>query len=298
MNFATYLYEGVERVGILSKDKTRLLCLNEVLQFVKFKSILELIGDWKDEYADILQQVLNNTHLWDGKGIDINRVTMKAPIPNLKRNAICVGLNYKDHIAESESALSLEVKMPEVPVYFSKMSLRAIGTGEAINSHPEITRELDYEVELAVVIGKSGSNIRAEEAEDHIFGYTILNDVTARDIQRDHKQWMKGKSLDTFTVIGPWISHKSMFRSPVELEIYSRVNGETRQNSNTKNFIFDIPSIISDLSRATTLEVGDIIATGTPAGVGMGFDPPKYLRAGDVVECYVEGIGSLINRVV
>ncbi len=298
MNFATYLDDGVERIGILSRDKTKLLCLNEILQFVKFKSMLELINDWQDDYADILQQVLNNAHLWDGKGIDINRVKMKAPIPNLKRNAICVGLNYKDHITESQSALSLDVKLPQAPVYFSKMSLKAIGAGEAINSHPQLTSELDYEVELAVVIGKSGSNIKAEEAEDYIFGYTILNDITARDVQRDHKQWMKGKSLDTFTAIGPWISHKSEIPMPVQLEIYSKINGETRQHSNTKNFIFDIPHIISDLSRGTRLEVGDIIATGTPAGVGMGFDPPKYLKVGDIVECYIEGIGSLVNKVV
>lgn len=298
MHFATYLDKDRETIGILNGDKTQVLNFDQLPQFAQFEGMLALIEGWKDEYENLLKGVLDNADLWKEKGRNIDEVKMKAPIPRLKRNVICLGLNYKDHIAESQSALALNMNMPDHPVYFTKMSLRPIGTGEAINSHPQITKEVDYEVELAVVIGKGGTNIRPEDVDQHIFGYTILNDVTARDIQRNHKQWMKGKSLDTFTAIGPWISHKSVVPLPVELDLYSKVNGEIRQQANTRDFIFDIPYVISDLSKGLRLEAGDIIATGTPAGVGMGFDPPKYLKAGDVVECYIENIGSLINTLI
>lgn len=159
----------------------------------------------------------------------------------------------------------------------------------------DYSHNFDYEVELAVIIGKDGKDIPFEEAEDYIFGYTIGNDITVRDIQKKHIQWFKGKSLDTCTSIGPYIVHKSAIPFPVDLDISSKVNGEIRQKSNTKDLIFDIPTIISDLSKGLTLRAGDIILTGTPAGVGAGFKPPKYLKPGDIVECYIEKIGSLTN---
>lgn len=298
MYFATYIHEGMEKIGLVNSQQTKVLDLSKVSGFQDFEQMIDLIRGWNDELNAELKEVANDTELWQKESLDISDIKLRAPIPRLNRDVLCLGLNYKDHVAESQSALSLKIDLPEFPVYFSKRASRAIGHGEGINSHSDITQEVDYEVELAIVIGKGGTNIKAGEALDHVFGYTILNDVTARDIQRRHIQWMKGKSLDTFTVIGPWIVHKEAIPFPVELEIYSKVNGEMRQHSNTRNFIFHIPHVISELSKGMTLEPGDIIATGTPAGVGMGFKPPKYLKAGDVVECYIEKIGNLVNPIV
>ncbi len=298
MNFATYMVDNIEKIGIVNNEKTKVLDLDKLSDFENFDNMLSLIEGWNDKFNKLLEEALNKMNIWEEKARNTDQVKMLAPIPKLKRNVICLGLNYKDHIEESQSALRLKMKLPEFPIYFTKMPLNPIGTGQSINSHSQITQEVDYEVELAVVIGKSGIDIKPGEVENHIFGYTILNDITARDLQRNHKQWVRGKSLDTFTAIGPWITHKSVIPLPVELKLYSKVNGEFRQNSNTKNFIFDIPYIISELSKGTRLEAGDIIATGTPAGVGMGFDPPKYLKSGDLVECYIENIGSLTNPVI
>jgi 2-keto-4-pentenoate hydratase/2-oxohepta-3-ene-1,7-dioic acid hydratase in catechol pathway len=156
---------------------------------------------------------------------------------------------------------------------------------------------LDYEVELAVIIGKEGRNIAREEVEDYIFGYSIFNDISSRRLQREHLQWFKGKSLDTYSVLGPVIVHKSAFAYPPEVEIECRVNGEVRQHSNTNLLIHNIATIISDFSQGITLEPGDIIATGTPSGVGMGFKPPRFMKKGDLVECEIAGIGILRNRI-
>ena len=167
-----------------------------------------------------------------------------------------------------------------------------------IQSHPGLVERLDYEAELAVIIGKTGRNIKPEEVEDYIFGYSVFNDVTARGIQKQHVQWLRGKSLDGYSVMGPAIVHKSQLPFPQELDISCHVNGELRQQSNTRLLIADIPTIISELSQGMTLEAGDIIATGTPAGVGLSFDPPRFLKAGDEVICTVEKVGQLKNRIL
>jgi len=298
MYFITYVDGNIEKIGILNNDKTKVLELRKIPGFKVFSNMISLIEGLSEELMKVVREALYNTDLWKNQGLDITEVKVIAPIPRLNRNVICLGLNYKDHVAESQSALTMKIDKPEFPVFFTKMPSNAVGPKGEINSHPEVTSEVDYEVELAVIIGKKCINIKPEEVEQHIFGYTILNDVSARDIQRNHIQWFKGKSLDTFTVIGPWIAHKEVIPFPVELDIYSKVNGELRQSSNTKNFIFDIPYIISELSKGMTLEAGDVIATGTPAGVGMGFNPPRYLKDGDVVECSIEKIGSLINHII
>ena len=298
MYFTTYIYEGTEKLGILNDRKTSVVEINKITGFENVNSMLDLIENWKDEDREIIDQALSNEDLWNKYGKDIKDVKIIAPIPRLKRNTICIGLNYRDHVAESQSASSAGIKLPDFPVYFTKISDKVTGPQEGINSHSEITQELDYEVELAVIIGREAKNIPPEEVEDYIFGYTILNDISARDIQRKHNQWLRGKSLDTFTVMGPWIVEKGAIPFPVELDLHSKVNGELRQNSNTKHFIFDIPYIISELSKGTTLQAGDVIATGTPSGVGMGFNPPRYLKSGDIVECYVEKIGNLINPII
>ncbi len=292
MYFATFVQNGKEAVGVLSKEQKKVTELSSILGR-RVGSLLEFIEEASDRDVETIRDYIEKG---TDEGASLESVNLLAPIPVLKRNAFCLGLNYKEHVKESQSVRSLD-KLPEHPVFFSKAAIDVIGTGMEIDSHPDLTSEVDYEVELAVVIGKAGKNIPEESAYDHIFGFTILNDITARDIQRRHFQWFKGKSLDTFTAMGPYLVHKSVFDLPLELDVKSFVNGELRQNSNTKHMIFSILRIISELSQSLTLMPGDVISTGTPEGVGMGFNPPKYLKRGDVVECYVEGIGTLRNVV-
>lgn len=182
-------------------------------------------------------------------------------------------------------------------VYFSKRVSEATGTGAEIPSHKELVQDLDYEAELAVIIGKDAKNVPVSEVKNYIFGYTVINDVSARTLQTRHKQWYFGKSLDGFLPMGPCIVTAEEFPYPPRLSIQSRVNGELRQDSSTELMIFGIDHVVSELSAGMTLKAGTIIATGTPAGVGMGFDPPRFLKPGDVVECSIEGIGTLVNRV-
>lgn len=220
-----------------------------------------------------------------------DRVRFLAPIPRPRKNIFCMGRNYAEHAKERAA------EVPTVPVFFTKSPTTVIGH-EAPVTHHSITQQLDYEVELAVIIGKRGVNISREKAYDHVFGYTVLIDVTARDLQKRHMQWFKGKSLDSFCPMGPWIVHKSAIPDPHHLRISLRVSGETRQAGNTADMVFTIPDLIEVLSAGMTLEPGDILATGTPSGVAAGFDPPKWLRVGDVVEAEIEGIGLLRNRII
>ncbi|MFC0275006.1 fumarylacetoacetate hydrolase family protein [Metabacillus herbersteinensis] len=223
----------------------------------------------------------------------LTEVTILAPIPNPRKNIFCVGKNYRDHAIEMGSAADV----PEHLMIFSKAPTTVIAHNEEIDPHLHLTNGLDYEGELAVIIGKKGKRINEEEAMDHVFGYTILNDVTARDLQARHKQFLLGKSLDTSCPIGPYLVHKSAVEDPYQLTVQTTVNDEVRQKGYTKDMIFSIENIISTISQGTTLEPGDIIATGTPAGVGKGFKPPKYLQPGDVVEIEIDGLGVLRNRV-
>lgn len=223
----------------------------------------------------------------------LNKVTLLAPIPRPGKNIFCIGKNYREHAIE----LGSEADVPEHIMVFTKAPTTVIGPNEVVLSHREVTSQLDYEGELAVVIGKRGRAIKREEALDYVFGYTIINDVTARDLQSRHKQFFIGKSLDTTCPMGPWIVDKSEIDNPNHLNIETRVNGEVRQSSNTEKFIFPIEEIISVLSAGMTLEPGDIISTGTPAGVGKGMKPPKFLRPGDQVEVTIEKIGTLVNRI-
>ena len=197
-----------------------------------------------------------------------------------------------------EGIFDLSQKKESQHIYFSKRACRITGPDEPITSHPGLDQQMDYEAELAVIIGKAGRDIAPEDAEDYIFGYAVFNDVTARAIQKKHVQWLRGKSLDGYAVMGPSIVHKSLLPFPLELDLSCHVNGELRQQSNTRLLIADLPTIISELSEGMTLEPGDIIATGTPAGVGMGFDPPRFLKSGDEVVCTIEGVGSLRNAIL
>jgi len=220
-------------------------------------------------------------------------VKLLAPIPRPLKNVLCVGKNYAEHAIEMGSPADI----PEHIMMFTKAPTTVIGHNEIILHHEEITNQLDYEGELAVVIGKMGRGITKEEALDYVFGYTIINDITARDIQSRHKQFYLGKSLDASCPMGPFVAHKSIMPNPNFLNLVTKVNGETRQSGNTEQFIFNIETIISTISQGMTIEPGDIIATGTPAGVGKGFKPPKFLRKGDVVEISIDGLGTLRNTI-
>ncbi|HLI13338.1 MAG TPA: fumarylacetoacetate hydrolase family protein [Alphaproteobacteria bacterium] len=227
-----------------------------------------------------------------------SEVRLRAPIERPAKNVFCVGRNYAEHVAEGYRARGQELKLPEHPQFFTKPRTAVIGPDAAFPLDENVTQKLDYEVELAVIIGTTGRDIPAARAYDHVFGYTILNDITARDLQRRHEQWFKGKALDASCPMGPWIVHKSAIADPQRLAISLTVNGETRQSANTAQMIFPIAQIIEVLSRGMTLEAGDIIATGTPSGVGFAMEPPRFLKPGDVVECRIEGIGRLATPIV
>lgn len=224
--------------------------------------------------------------------------TLLAPIPRPRKNVLCVGRNYAEHIAEGDRAQKQNVGVTEYPVFFTKPPTSIVAPDGDILVFPNVSESIDYEVELAVVIGTTGRNIPKSSAMDHVFGYTILNDVSARDIQRRHGgQYFKGKGLDGSCPLGPWIMTADAIADPHGLSIGLRVNGEQRQDGTTADMIFDIPTLIASLSEGMTLEPGDIIATGTPSGVGYAMDPPQFLRDGDTVVCEISGIGTLSNIV-
>jgi 2-keto-4-pentenoate hydratase/2-oxohepta-3-ene-1,7-dioic acid hydratase in catechol pathway len=232
-----------------------------------------------------------------GALLKASQVKLLAPIPSPRKNVVMLGINYREHVDEGARARELEIKYPEWPVYFTKPATSVIGhMGKVI--HHQITDRLDWEIELAVVMGKKGRNIPRNKAYDYVFGYTVCLDMTARELQRQHGQWFKGKSLDTFCPLGPWIVHKSALPDPQQVRLICRVNGTVMQDGNTRDMIFDIATIIESLSAGLTLEPGDIISTGTPSGVGFARVPPVYLKPGDKVEGEVEGIGVLQVEIV
>lgn len=232
--------------------------------------------------------------------VALGSVEMVAPIPKPRRNIFCVGKNYFAHAREFagsgfDSSAKAGEDVPPDPIYFSKVPESVVGPGAAIEM-PAASEAIDYEAELTIVIGRGGKGIAAKDAMAHVWGYTIINDVTARDWQSRHKQWLLGKSFDTFCPMGPWlVSADECDGTKTSVRCY--VNGEERQNASTTDLIFDIPKLIETLSAGITLYPGDLIATGTPVGVGIGFKPPKYLKSGDVVRVEIDGIGTLENPV-
>ncbi len=233
-----------------------------------------------------------------GPARKLSEVRLLAPILTPRRNVFCVGKNYKEHAREfSGSGFDTSSsELPEVPIIFTKSSGSVVGSLADISSHSELTQSLDYEAELGVVNGRGGRAIRREAALTHVWGYTIINDVTARDLQRRHQQWFIGKSLDTFCPMGPWIVTADEI-DPQRLDISCMVNQELRQHANTGDMIFDVATLIEAISKGITLRPADIIATGTPAGVGAGFKPPRFLKRDDVVSITIENIGTLTNGV-
>jgi 2-keto-4-pentenoate hydratase/2-oxohepta-3-ene-1,7-dioic acid hydratase in catechol pathway len=228
----------------------------------------------------------------------IDKIELSAPIPRPRKNIMCLGENYAEHARETAEARGRTASLPRHAVIFTKAPTTANGPYGDIVIDPTVSEQVDWEAELAVVIGKSGKNIREEDALDYVFGYTVLNDVSARDLQFQHKQYFKGKSIDGYCPMGPWIVTADEVADPQQLPIRLRVNDVVKQEANTSMMIFSVRQIISILSRGMTLEPGDIIATGTPSGVGFARNPPEFLKAGDVVETEIEGIGMMRNRVV
>ena len=281
MKLVTYLENGQERVGALTADE---------------KAVRPL------PYADMVAAIEAGLDAVKaaplGDAVPLDSVTFLAPIPRPRQDVICLGMNYVDHAKEAAKFNGEAfAKDKPVAVYFSKRVPEAVAPEGFIDSHPGLVEKLDYEAELAVIIGPAAKQVSAERAGQYVFGYTVLNDVSARTLQTAHKQWYYGKGLDGFTPMGPCILTADEVPFPPALRITARVNGEQRQSAVTDQLITSIADTIAELSAGMTLLPGTVIATGTPAGVGMGFDTPKFLKPGDVVECEIEGIGVLRNTV-
>ncbi|MEX3815113.1 fumarylacetoacetate hydrolase family protein [Paraburkholderia sp. BR13439] len=254
--------------------------------------MVQLVQQYPDLKADLKPKT---------SGTPLSGAEVLAPIDQPRRNIFCVGKNYHEHAAEFQnsgfdSSAQNGGHAPEAPVLFTKPASAIIGPGEKIPRHTSVTSQLDYEAELGVVIGKAGRNISKANAMDHVFGYTVINDFTARDLQKLHRQWFLGKSLDGFCPMGPYVVTADEVDGQ-NIDVKCWVNGELRQNSNTSQLIFDIPTLIETLSAGIELQPGDVIATGTPAGVGIGFTPPRFLQKGDVVRIEIENVGVLENEV-
>lgn len=293
MKFVRFKEENTEKLGIFNCDETKILKLDEILD-KNFSSMIDVIENIGNEELEILKKAKNDSSY---KGTFIKDVEICSPIRRPIHDILCVGVNYRDHLEETQRSFDEEFSEPQKTVYFSKRACEIIGPEDSVKSRMDLDKNLDYEVELAVIIGKKGINIPKEKVEDYIFGYSIFNDFSARELQKSHVQWYRGKSLDTFSSMGPVILHKSALPFPIEVDIKSFVNGELRQSSNTKLFLANISDIITEISTGITLEPGDIIITGTPAGVGLGFNPPKFLKKGDQVICEIPEIGKLKNTI-
>lgn len=292
MKFVRYVEKvpGAQPVlGLLSQNENSVHPLSSLLSR-DMRTMQQLIVSLKEEELPLLMQAARCD------GIPLSQVSVLAPIDRPLHDILCVGVNYRDHREETKTDLPTEGASHHA-VYFGKRAHFILGDGKKIPARLDLDSQLDYEVELAVIIGKEGRDISPEQAEDYIFGYSVFNDLSSRTIQKQHSQWLRGKSLDGYTAMGPCILHKSALPFPVEVDVCSLVNGEIRQNSNTRLLLTSLPQIIADLSQGMTLEPGDIIATGTPGGVGLGFDPPRFLKKGDKVECRIPPIGSLCNTV-
>ncbi|MEX1253316.1 MAG: fumarylacetoacetate hydrolase family protein [Dehalococcoidia bacterium] len=285
MRLLTYERDGAPRLGLLISE--RVVDVAEASGGSLPDDMLSFIeqGDPALDGARRLQASEGARALAETK--------LLAPIPRPRRNVVCVGLNYAEHAAESRVTQGL----PEHPVYFTKPPSTVIGPEAAIPWHGDVSTKIDWEVELVVVIGKRGRDIPEERALDYVFGYTAGNDVTARDLQAMHQQWYKGKGLDGFCPLGPWIVTKDEIADPQDVRLSLRVNGETKQDAHTSDMIFGVAKLIAVWSQGMTLEPGDLLMTGTPSGVGFARKPPEYLKPGDVVEAEIDAIGVLRNTV-
>ncbi|MCD0502810.1 fumarylacetoacetate hydrolase family protein [Bordetella petrii] len=292
MKFANLTFDGIQMLALVDAVGERFWPLPELVP--EFSGdMIQLVQDFDGLQARLAPR---------GEGRPLAEATILAPLEQPRRNIFCVGKNYHEHAAEFsksgfDSSAQAGEQAPQAPVVFTKPASAIIGPQAGIPAHRGVAEQLDYEAELAVVIGKAGRGISREQAFDHVFGYTIVNDFTARDLQKNHRQWFLGKSLDGFCPMGPYLVTADEVDGR-NLDVKCWVNGELRQDANTRDLIFDIPALIETLSAGITLQPGDIIATGTPAGVGIGFKPPRFVQPGDVIRIEIQGLGVLENPVV
>jgi len=292
MRIATYQWGGRRHVGLLSNDAREISPIDLRLRQEQVRSrgaqaLLEHLAEG-GEFPDV-----------NGTRLPISAVTLEAPLPRPRRNLWCVGRNYRAHAQELQTTVfkGSDAKIDQWPIVFTKVPECVVAHGDPIRlPGANVSEQIDYEAELAVVIGRKGTNISATRAMDYVWGYTIVNDVTARDVQMRHVQWDMGKSFDTFCPMGPWLVDRTELDGR-DTRVRLWVNGELRQDARTVDLIFDIPTLIETISRGITLFPGDVIATGTPAGVGMGMQPQAWLKAGDTVRIEIDGIGVLENPV-
>ena len=290
MKLLSYICNGQEKVGIIGTDPEKVVPVS-TLGF----QAQDMVGFIREVGGEVPVSLLEKVDAAAGDAFADCKLL--APIKYPAQDVMCLGTNYQEHRDETaKSTVVYDASKPDT-IYFGKRVAEAVAPFGYIEGHFDIVERLDYEVELAVIIGKDAKNVPIEQAQDYVLGYTILNDVSARNLQTIHQQWYFGKSLDGFTPIGPWIVTRDEIGWLPELPIRSYVNGELRQNSNTRMHITDIDAVICELTQGMTLKAGTIIAMGTPSGVGMAFDPPRCLNSGDVVRCEIEGIGVLENTV-
>ena len=307
MRYVTFSTAGdaTERLGTLDDNTiTDVGSLSSVTNAPPLPgSLLELVRQgpavWRrlSEFLEATRSA-RSTGSQRGRTYPVAEVHLHAPIPRPTKNVFCVGRNYLSHIKEGARARGKAVAVSSVPVFFTKPPTSVIGPNDDIPWDRAVTQQVDWEVELGVIIGIGGRNISRQEALAHVFGYTVVNDVSARDLQASHVQFFKGKSLDGFCPIGPVVITADQFPDPQSTSLTLRVNNVIKQSGNTRDMIFPIDRLIESLSHGLTLEAGDIIATGTPDGVGFARTPPEFLQVGDVMETEVEGIGTMVNRIV
>jgi 2-keto-4-pentenoate hydratase/2-oxohepta-3-ene-1,7-dioic acid hydratase in catechol pathway len=297
MRLLTYERAGEPRLGLLLRE--RIVDLAAVAAELKLEMPVDMLAFIEASNAllglveEIRGRLESDRELLARHSQLLSESRLLAPIPRPRRNLVCVGLNYAEHAAESRVTQGL----PEHPVYFTKPPSTVIGPEAPIPWHGHVSTRIDWEVELVAVIGGSGRDISEEDALDHVFGYTIGNDITARDLQAKHQQWYKGKGLDGFCPLGPWIVTADELGDPQDVQLRLRVNGESKQDANTSDMIFGVAKLVSVWSQGMTLEPGDLLMTGTPSGVGFARKPPEYLKPGDVVEAEIDRIGLLQNVV-
>ncbi len=297
MKIVTFELEGKHKLGVLNSDRQWVYPLETM--GMEYTEMQQAIEEMSESEIQLLSYFAGKDPDQVMGAAQIEEVRLMAPILKPRQDVICLGVNYMEHAEESARYEEKTFDhQRDHAVYFSKRVNESTSDGEGIPSHSDMTDRLDYEAELAVIIKKDACHVSIEDAPDYIFGYTIVNDVTARDVQSAHGQWFFGKSLDGFFPMGPCIVSADEISFPPKLTIRSYVNGEMRQNSNTEKMIFGIDHVISELSQGMVLKAGTIISMGTPEGTGMGYDPPRFLKVGDVVTCEIQGIGMISNMIV
>jgi len=299
MKLLTYKTQDTEpRLGFIHNNQIiDMEDFGEISNFPLPNDMLELIDMGFEIIAEITEMISETPeNFFEEICYKMNEVTILAPIEKPRKNIIGIGLNYTEHVAESARTLDTTGKLPQKPIIFSKPPTTVTATNTEIIKNTKLTEQLDWEVELAVIIGKKGKYVSKENAMDYVFGYTVINDISARDCRREG-QWIVSKGQDTFAPMGPILVTKDEIENPHNLNLSLKVNGVEKQNSNTKFLLFNINDLIEDLSIVFTLEPGDIIATGTPSGVGAGRNPQEWMYDGDVVEATVEGIGTIVNTI-